>query len=160
MISRTACQCHSHSIRRLLMAGRQAARAKSNVLSKRSASRGCHVLCLHFEVLRWQLLRWLSHDLEDRIKRHNDGTAAIYTRIRRPVNLIYSESHSDKTSAVKRERQVKNRSHAKKDALVRGIKTNYAAGVCDKLLWTGLRRMLPENALNRFSFAHFLSFLL
>ena len=63
-----------------------------------------------------------TNDLEDRTKRHNDGTAAAYTRVRRPVVLVYNEPHTDETSAVRRELQIKNWSHAKKDALVQGDK--------------------------------------
>ena len=63
-----------------------------------------------------------TRDREDRIKRHNDGTAAAYTRVRRPVVLVYSEPHTDEISAVRRELQIKNWSHAKKDALLRADK--------------------------------------
>jgi len=55
-------------------------------------------------------------------QRHNEGTATAYTRNRRPVVPVYSESHSDETVAVKRELQIKNWGHAKKEALIRGDK--------------------------------------
>ncbi len=35
-------------------------------------------------------------DLERRISAHNKGTGAKYTRSRRPVKLVYTESFEDK----------------------------------------------------------------
>ena len=42
-------------------------------------------------------------DLERRIKTHNAGKGAKYTRVRRPVKLIYSESFASKNQAMSAE---------------------------------------------------------
>lgn len=47
-------------------------------------------------------------DLGSRIERHNAGRSA-YTKSRRPWELIYSEAHADRASALKREREIKLR---------------------------------------------------
>lgn len=61
-----------------------------------------------------------THDLDERLTRHNDGRAATYTAIRRPVTLIYFEEHPDQLTAMRREKQLKGWSHQKRDALVHG----------------------------------------
>jgi predicted GIY-YIG superfamily endonuclease len=58
---------------------------------------------------------------ETRAKAHNAGTTGVaYTSLRRPVVLVYSEPHPDRTSAMRRELQIKRWSRAKKEALVAG----------------------------------------
>jgi predicted GIY-YIG superfamily endonuclease len=59
-----------------------------------------------------------AQDLDERLKAHNDGRGAAYTFKHRPVRLVYSESFGSKKDALKRERQVKHWSHAKKEALM------------------------------------------
>ncbi len=49
----------------------------------------------------------ITNDLDKRIAAHNAGTAAKYTRTRRPVQLAYEESCADKSAALKRELQIK-----------------------------------------------------
>lgn len=53
-------------------------------------------------------------DPERRLAQHNKGTGARYTRSRRPVELVYLETHLDRNSAMKRERAIKNLSHTQK----------------------------------------------
>ena len=57
-------------------------------------------------------------DLKSREKAHNDGKGANYTKIRRPVQLAYNEKFEVFEDAVRRERQVKKWSRAKKEALI------------------------------------------
>jgi len=61
-----------------------------------------------------------TQDLGSRVKTHNHGRGAAYTLKRRPVDLVYSEVFNSETQAVKRERQLKRWSRAKKEALVVG----------------------------------------
>ena len=61
-----------------------------------------------------------THDLDERLARHNDGRAANYTAIRRPVTLTYSEEHPDQLAAMRCEKQLKGWSHQKREALVSG----------------------------------------
>ncbi len=53
-------------------------------------------------------------NLENRVQTHNQGKGATYTAKRRPVQLVYHERLSSLEDAVKRERQVKKWSRAKK----------------------------------------------
>src|SRR6266540_2010414 len=59
-------------------------------------------------------------DLAARERQHNDGTAAQYPAVRRPVTLVYSEEIPSTTAAIRRERQIKHCSGQKKAALVAG----------------------------------------
>jgi predicted GIY-YIG superfamily endonuclease len=58
--------------------------------------------------------------LDDRVRLHNTGRGPTFTRIRRPVALVYSETHKSREAALNRERQVKRWTRAKKEALVAG----------------------------------------
>lgn len=49
----------------------------------------------------------VSNDLAKRINAHNCGKGAKYTRSRRPVKLVYSETAPDKGEALKREIKMK-----------------------------------------------------
>lgn len=57
-------------------------------------------------------------DLLRRLKKHNDGTGAKYTRSRRPVELVYYEVFSDRSAALKREYQIKQLSRKQKEQLI------------------------------------------
>jgi predicted GIY-YIG superfamily endonuclease len=61
-----------------------------------------------------------TDNLRDRLERHNEGTASLFTRARRPVEMIYAESFTSRDAAIKRERQVKHWKRAKKSALLAG----------------------------------------
>lgn len=61
-----------------------------------------------------------STDPARRVKQHNHGVGAKYTRTHRPVTLVYIEEQTDRTSAMQRERAIKQLSHAKKKALITG----------------------------------------
>ena len=49
-----------------------------------------------------------TQDLESRIERHNQGRTK-YTKPKRPWNLVYSEEHLDRSSAMKREYAIKRK---------------------------------------------------
>lgn len=57
-------------------------------------------------------------DLNKRLKTHNSGKGAKYTRCRLPVELTYYEEFEDKSSALKREYGIKQLSRDKKLALI------------------------------------------
>ncbi|MGB8658524.1 MAG: GIY-YIG nuclease family protein [Candidatus Zixiibacteriota bacterium] len=63
----------------------------------------------------------ITNNLEERLKEHSTGVGAKYTKTRLPVKLIYSEEFPDKSSACKREIEVKGWRKEKKEALVRGF---------------------------------------
>ncbi len=58
-------------------------------------------------------------DLDRRLKTHNCGKGAKYTRARLPVTLAYWEEYPDKRSAMRREWQLKHLPRAAKEALIR-----------------------------------------
>ena len=61
-----------------------------------------------------------TNDLEKRLKAHNEGTGAKYTKARRPVELIYHESFETKEEAMRREYEIKQLSRKQKEALMQG----------------------------------------
>lgn len=58
--------------------------------------------------------------LEQRIAEHNGGKHDGYTKLRRPVTLVFSQEFQRITDAIAAERQLKGWSRAKKEALIRG----------------------------------------
>ncbi len=65
-----------------------------------------------------------TNDLEKRIKAHNDGTGAKYTKTRRPVELVYYEEHETKVAAMKREYEIKHFSKKKKEEMISNFVKN------------------------------------
>ena len=61
-----------------------------------------------------------TDNLDARVEKHNNGKAAKYTSGRRPVELVYSEGHESKSSAMSREMKLKQLSRAKKIELFTG----------------------------------------
>lgn len=59
-----------------------------------------------------------TNDLEKRLKVHNDGKGAKYTRSRLPVTLVYYEEFETAQEAQKREYQIKNLSRKEKLKLI------------------------------------------
>ena len=60
-------------------------------------------------------------DLAKRVATHNAGKGAKYTKPRRPVRLLYSESFEDKSQALQREYWFKKvlKQRTKKEAFLR-----------------------------------------
>lgn len=59
-----------------------------------------------------------AKDIEQRIAKHNSGQGAKYTKIRRPVELVYQEMFDTKSEAMKREYEIKTFSRQKKLQLI------------------------------------------
>ena len=57
-------------------------------------------------------------DIDRRVKQHNSGKGAKYTRVRLPVELIYHEVYETKSEAMMREYEIKSMSRKKKEELV------------------------------------------
>lgn len=60
-----------------------------------------------------------TNDLEKRLKTHNSGQGAKYTRSRLPVRLVYSEYFDTKEEAMKREGAIKKLSRSGKIELIK-----------------------------------------
>jgi putative endonuclease len=65
----------------------------------------------------------IATELARRIEEHNSSEkGAKYTRVRRPVTLVYSEEHPDRSSASKREYEIKKKmNRGEKLALINGV---------------------------------------
>ncbi len=59
-----------------------------------------------------------TNDLEKRLKSHNDGKGAKYTKSRRPVTLVYYEKFETKEEAMRREYEIKQMRRKEKEELV------------------------------------------
>ena len=59
----------------------------------------------------------ITNDMDKRLVVHNAGEGAKYTRGRTPVTLVYSEPCLDKSTALKREIQIKRLTRDEKLAL-------------------------------------------
>ena len=59
-----------------------------------------------------------TNNLDKRLKDHNDGKGAKYTKARRPVELVYYEEFESKEEAMKREYAIKQLSRKQKERLL------------------------------------------
>lgn len=59
-------------------------------------------------------------DLEKRLKAHNSGKGAKYTRSRRPVRLVWKKGYKDFKKAISKEAEIKRLTRAQKEELVEG----------------------------------------
>jgi len=61
----------------------------------------------------------ITTDVERRVNEHNSSEkGAKYTKLRRPVELLYSETAEDRSSASKREYVIKKLKRSKKLELI------------------------------------------
>jgi len=61
----------------------------------------------------------MTNDLASRVKKHDSGAGAKYTRSRRPVRLVWSEAKRSESAARKREAEIKAWPRDKKLDLVK-----------------------------------------
>lgn len=59
-----------------------------------------------------------TNDIDLRVKAHNEGKGAKYTRSRTPVSLVYLETLPTKSDALKREAAIKKLPRHKKLKLI------------------------------------------
>lgn len=59
-----------------------------------------------------------TNNLDKRIKAHQSGKGAKYTKYRIPLSLIYFEEFDDKIEAMKREYAIKQLTRKKKEELI------------------------------------------
>lgn len=60
----------------------------------------------------------ITTDPERRLKEHQSGKGAKYTRSHLPVTLVYREKQPDKSSALRRELEIKALPREKKQKLI------------------------------------------
>ena len=59
-----------------------------------------------------------TNDLKKRLKAHNEGKGAKYTKTRRPVALQYYEVFASREEAMRREYQIKRLPRKRKEELI------------------------------------------
>lgn len=62
-----------------------------------------------------------TNNLERRLRDHNLGKGAKYTKVRRPVTLVYFEEFLTKEEAMKREYAIKQLKRKQKEILISGM---------------------------------------
>lgn len=63
----------------------------------------------------------ITTDIKKRIKTHNSGKGAKYTKMRIPVELTYLENHENRSTATKRELEIKKLSREQKETLIKNF---------------------------------------
>ena len=61
----------------------------------------------------------MAADVDKRLRAHNEGLGAKYTRSRLPVELVYREACESRSAALRREAAIKRLRRPEKLALVR-----------------------------------------
>jgi putative endonuclease len=60
----------------------------------------------------------ITNDLDRRFTEHKNGNGGHYTRAHGAVKMVYTEQHLDRSSALKREAEIKSWSRKKKLGLI------------------------------------------
>ena len=60
----------------------------------------------------------ITNRLQQRLRAHNAGKGAKYTKSRRPVELVYYEQFETKEEAMRREWEIKQLTHQQKEKLL------------------------------------------
>ena len=66
-----------------------------------------------------------TNDPKRRLKVHNSGKGAKYTRSRLPVELVYCEACASKGAALSRECEIKSLTRQQKEELINSYKGGY-----------------------------------
>lgn len=64
----------------------------------------------------------ITTDIERRLKEHRSGRASHYTHSRGAVRMLYTERKRDRSTALRREAEIKKLTRVKKLALIRHAK--------------------------------------
>jgi putative endonuclease len=64
----------------------------------------------------------VSSNVEKRLKQHNDGKGAEYTKARRPVTLVYFKEFVSRHEAETREIEIKGYNRAGKERVIKFCK--------------------------------------
>lgn len=63
-----------------------------------------------------------TNNLEQRLAAHKNGKGAKYTKGRTPIELVYFEELPDKSSALKRENELKKLKKKEKEELILSVR--------------------------------------
>ena len=67
----------------------------------------------------------VTTDIDRRLREHQEGKASRYTRIRRPIVLVYQEECGTRSQSLARECAVKSLSRRRKEELISGRKSDH-----------------------------------
>jgi len=59
-----------------------------------------------------------TNDVDKRFLAHQSGRGASYTRSHKPIKVVYTEELVDKSSALRREHELKKLTHKQKNLLL------------------------------------------
>ena len=59
-----------------------------------------------------------TKDLGRRFQEHLAGRGGMFTRLNRPVRMVYYETHKTQRAALRREREIKRLSRVEKEELI------------------------------------------
>lgn len=59
-----------------------------------------------------------TKNLEGRFQQHLAGKGGMFTKLNKPVQMVYYETHRTQRAALRREREIKRLSRAEKEKLV------------------------------------------
>ena len=74
-----------------------------------------------------------TNDIEKRVRAHNEGRGAKYTKSRRPVELVYMEKFQTKEEAMSREYHIKRMSREEKKRLIAEYEPSLSDNNCDSM---------------------------
>ena len=60
----------------------------------------------------------ITTDVERRFKEHSEGKGGAYTRAKKVKKILYTKKYKDRSSALKREHEIKSWSRKEKMALI------------------------------------------
>lgn len=63
----------------------------------------------------------ITNDIKRRLEQHRNGNGSKYVRSRLPLELVYREEYNDRSSASKKEMQIKKWSKERKEELVERV---------------------------------------
>jgi putative endonuclease len=90
----------------------------SNTQSKSSKRKTFDCFCYIVECADGTFYTGWTTDLKRRVAAHNAGRGSRYTRLRRPVKLVYFEHQPNRSEAMRREVKIKRMSRSAKLRLV------------------------------------------
>ena len=79
-----------------------------------AVSEPSHWIVYILECADQTLYTGITNDLDHRINEHENGRGGKYTRGRAPFKLLYTETHSTRSQALKREAEIKSFDRAAK----------------------------------------------
>jgi putative endonuclease len=97
----------------------------SKVASRNLKSQDCY--CYIVECSDGTFYTGWTTDLEKRVATHNAGRGSRYTRLRRPVKLVYFENLPNRSEAMQREAQIKRMDRASKLMRIAGFKSRLSS---------------------------------